>query len=227
MKKDRNVAIEADKQCVAYAALEYIQNGDVIGVGTGSTVDCFIQLLPYVKHKIEACVASSQRTANQLLALGLEVVDLNQVQSLPLYIDGADEINPNGQMIKGGGGALTREKIIATVAHQFLCIVDHRKWVDYLGRFPVPLEVIPMARSLVARACVKMGGSPEYRTGIVTDNGNHLLEVYFQRLNDPLEYEKQLSLLVGVVESGIFARRCADIVLVGEKGHCSIKSLHQ
>ena len=205
---------EARKKAVAEAALTLIEPGIVIGVGSGSTVRYFIDALQSIKHKIEGAVASSVETANRLKAIGIPLVDLNAVSELTLYVDGADEINAAKQMIKGGGGALTREKIAATVAKQFVCIVDSSKQVDLLGTFPVAVEVIPMARSLVARALVQLGGSPVYRNGFVTDNHNVILDVYHLPLVDPKRMESTLKGMVGVVESGIFAQRTADVLLV-------------
>lgn len=206
---------EAGKKAAAVAALEFIEQDMVIGVGTGSTVDYFIEALKSVKQNIEGAVASSVATANKLKALSIPVLDLNSVSELPIYVDGADEINPAMQMIKGGGGALTREKIIATVAKKFICIVDAEKQVDLLGNFPVAVEVIPMARSYVARQIVQLGGDPVYREGFVTDNGNVILDVFNLKLLNPVDMEVKLKSIVGVVESGIFAKRTANIVLVG------------
>ncbi len=210
---------EAGKKAAALAALEFIQNDMIIGVGTGSTVDHFIAALTSVKQKIEGAVASSVGTANKLKALSIPLLDLNSVDGLPLYVDGADEITSAKQMIKGGGGALTREKIIATVAKKFICIADESKLVDLLGEFPVSVEVIPMARSFVARQIVQLGGDPVYREGFVTDNGNSILDVFNLKLLEPKAMEDKLKNIVGVVENGIFARRTADVLLLGtEKG---------
>lgn len=206
---------EAGKKAAALAALEYIRDDMVIGVGSGSTVAYFIEALKSVKQKIEGAVASSLDTANKLKALSIPVLDLNSVSDLPLYVDGADEINPAKQMIKGGGAALTREKIIATVAKKFVCIVDESKYVDMLGSFPIAIEVIPMARSYVARQIVKLGGDPVYREGVTTDNGNVILDVHNLKLLDPVAMESSLKNIVGVVENGIFAKRTADILLLG------------
>ncbi|AOU14793.1 ribose 5-phosphate isomerase A [Legionella pneumophila] len=186
----------------------------VIGVGTGSTVNFFIKELAAIKHKIEACVASSKATEALLRAEGIPVIDLNSVQDLPIYVDGADEVNERGEMIKGGGGALTREKIVANVATQFICIVDESKVVKRLGEFPVAVEVIPMARSFVARQIVKLGGDPEYREGFVTDNGNIILDVFNLSFSTPMALEDSLNVIPGVVENGVFAKRLADKVLV-------------
>lgn len=206
---------EAGKKLAAQAALQYVKDDMIIGVGSGSTVDYFIEALRSIKHKLEGAVASSVATANKLKALSIPVLDLNSVRDLPVYIDGADEINADKQMIKGGGAALTREKIIATVAKQFVCIVDESKVVDTLGDFPLPIEVIPMARSYVAREIVQLGGDPVYREGVVTDNGNVILDVFNLKLLTPLNVEEKLKNIVGVVESGVFAKRKADVVLVG------------
>lgn len=206
---------EAGKKAAAVAAIEYIEQDAIVGVGTGSTVEYFIEALGKIKHKIDAAVASSVATANKLKALGIPVIDLNAVTELPIYVDGADEVNSHKQLIKGGGGALTREKIIATVAKQFICIVDDSKLVDTLGEFPVPIEVIPMARGYAARQIVQLGGDPVYREGLITDNGNNILDVYNLRLYDPKNLEDKLKSIVGVVENGIFAHRTANIVLLG------------
>jgi ribose 5-phosphate isomerase A len=204
---------EAGKKAAAEAALDLIQDDMVIGVGSGSTVAYFIEALKKVRQKIDGAVPSSVATANQLKALSIPLLDLNSVIELPLYIDGADEINSAKQMIKGGGGALTREKIIATVAKKFVCIVDKSKQVDLLGAFPVAIEVIPMARSYVARQIVQLGGDPVYREGFITDNGNVILDVYNLKLLEPRVMEEKLKNIVGVVESGIFAKRTADLVV--------------
>ncbi|HEU5281436.1 MAG TPA: ribose-5-phosphate isomerase RpiA, partial [Gammaproteobacteria bacterium] len=206
---------EALKRAAAEAALQYVQDDTVVGVGSGSTVAYFIQALARVKGRIEGAVASSVSTANQLKALNIPVIDLNNVRELPLYVDGADEINHAKQMIKGGGAALTREKIIATVAKKFVCIADASKRVELLGEFPVAVEVIPMARSYVARQIVQLGGDPVYRDGVVTDNGNVVLDVYGLKLLEPRVMEDKLKAMVGVVESGIFAHRVADVLLLG------------
>ncbi|HEA4185783.1 TPA: ribose-5-phosphate isomerase RpiA [Legionella pneumophila] len=198
----------------AKAAIAYIEDDMVIGVGTGSTVNFFIKELAAIKHKIEACVASSKATEALLRAEGIPVIDLNSVQDLPIYVDGADEVNERGEMIKGGGGALTREKIVANVATQFICIVDESKVVKRLGEFPVAVEVIPMARSFVARQIVKLGGDPDYREGFVTDNGNIILDVFNLSFSTPMALEDSLNVIPGVVENGVFAKRLADKVLV-------------
>lgn len=209
------MAQEQQKQTAAQAALNYIKETTVVGVGTGSTVNYFIDALATMKNKIEGAVASSIATANRLKALGIHVFDLNSVNEVPVYVDGADEINEYKQMIKGGGGALTREKIIATVTKQFICIADEKKFVSVLGDFPVAVEVIPMARSYVAKELIKLGGFPTYRENFVTDNGNIILDVHHLKLLDPLKMEDRIKNIVGVVENGIFAHRKADILLLG------------
>ncbi len=202
------------KAAAAKKALDFIDDHWVVGVGTGSTVIYFIEALAGKKHQIEAAVASSLETEKRLRALNIPVLDLNVVDKVDVYIDGADEVNQNHEMIKGGGGALTREKIVATSAEAFVCIVDETKVVSRLGNFPVAIEVIPMARSLVGRAIVQMGGNPMYRENFITDNGNILLDVYDLELENPLEIEKALNTLPGVVENGIFAACKADRVVV-------------
>lgn len=206
---------DASKKAAAEAALAYIQNDSVIGVGTGSTVNYFIAALSTVKHKIEGAVASSIATAEKLKAQHIRVLDLNSAGDIALYVDGADEVNAAHQMIKGGGGALLREKVIASVAKQFVCIADETKFVDLLGAFPVAVEVLPMARSYVARQIVQLGGDPVYREGFTTDNGNVILDVYNLKLLNPREMEAKLKNIVGVFDSGIFAVRAADVVLLG------------
>ena len=206
---------ESLKKAAALAALDYIENGMVVGVGTGSTVAYFIEGLVTVKGRIDGVVASSLDTEKKLKALSIPVYDLNSVHDLPLYVDGADEINSVKQMIKGGGGALTREKIIATVAKKFICIADQTKLVDMLGVFPVPIEVIPMSRSYVARQMVMLGGDPVYREGFITDNGNIILDVWNLKMLDPYILEETINHVAGVVANGIFARRTADVLLLG------------
>lgn len=205
---------EALKKAAAKAALDYIEHGTVLGVGSGSTVHYFIDELKSIKGKIEAAVASSVETEKRLKALSIPVWDLNSVNEIPVYVDGTDEINAAKQMIKGGGGALTREKIVAAVAQKFVCIADQSKKVDLLGTFPVAVEVIPMARSYVARQIVKLGGDPVYRQGFVTDNGNVILDVYNLKILDPGSLEEKLNNIVGIVANGIFAKRPADILLL-------------
>lgn len=205
---------EALKKSVAIAALDYIEPGMVLGVGSGSTVNYFIDALKSVKGKIEAAVATSSVTAEKLKALSIPLLDLNSVSELEIYIDGADEINAAKQMIKGGGGALTREKIVAAVAKQFICIADQTKKVDLLGAFPVAVEVIPMARSYVAREIVKLGGDPAYRPGFITDNGNVILDVHNLKMLDPTALEERFNNIAGVVANGIFSLRRADVLLL-------------
>ena len=203
------------KQAVARAAIEHVPMGGVIGVGTGSTANFFIAELGKIKHRFDGAVASSEGTAQRLKALGIEVVDLNSVLQLEVYVDGADEVNRSLAMVKGGGGALTREKIVAAVTRTFVCIADESKLVDVLGRFPLPVEVIPMARSYVARELVKLGGLPEWRQGFVTDNGNAILDVYNLEITEPAALESTLNQITGVVTNGLFARRGADVLLLG------------
>jgi ribose 5-phosphate isomerase A len=213
---------EAGKKNASLSALNLIKDDMVIGVGTGSTVDYFIQALSAspIKAKIEGAVASSEKTASQLKAIGIPILDLNSVSSLEFYIDGADEINAAKQMIKGGGGALTREKIIASVARQFICIADESKLVDQLGAFPVAIEVLPMARSYVARQLVILGAQPVYREGFVTDNNNVILDVYNLSLLQMEKMEETCKNIVGVVETGMFAKRKADILFLGDEKGC-------
>ena len=203
------------KKAAAEAALEYIKAGDVVGVGTGSTVNYFIDALATIKHKIEGAVSSSEASTERLKAHGITVFDLNDANELSVYVDGADEITKHLAMIKGGGGALTREKIVAAVAKQFICIADDTKLVDVMGKFPLPVEVIPMARSYVARKIVQMGGTPVYREGFVTDNGNQILDVHNLSIVDPKKMETELNQVVGVVTNGLFAHRGANVLLMG------------
>lgn len=205
------------KQAVARAAIEYVPVDAVIGVGTGSTANFFIDELAKIKGRIEAAVASSDATAARLKAHGIRVVELNSVSDLPVYVDGADEITRHLHMIKGGGGALTREKIVAAVAKKFVCIADASKLVDVLGNFPLPVEVIPMARSFVARELVKLGGQPQLREGFTTDNGNVILDVRGLSIVNPVELESALNQITGVVTNGLFARRGADVLLLGRE----------
>jgi ribose 5-phosphate isomerase A len=205
------------KMKAALAALAYIHDDMIVGVGTGSTVNCFIEALATLKHKIDACVASSKATEARLKAAGIPVLELNAAREVSVYVDGADEVTAYGEMIKGGGGALTREKIIATVAKQFVCIVDESKVVKHLGAFPLAIEVIPMARSFVARQIVMLGGDPQYREGFVTDNGNIILDVFNLTINTPIALEERINLITGVVENGLFANRVADVVLVAKQ----------
>lgn len=205
------------KQAVARAAIEYVPVDAVVGVGTGSTANFFIDELAKIKGRIEAAVASSDATAARLKGHGIRVVELNSVSELPVYVDGADEITRHMHMIKGGGGALTREKIVAAVAKKFVCIADASKLVDVLGNFPLPVEVIPMARSFVARELVKLGGQPQLREGFTTDNGNVILDVRGLSIVNPVELETTLNQITGVVTNGLFARRGADILLLGRE----------
>jgi len=202
------------KRQVGVAALDYIRGDSVIGVGTGSTVNCFIEALIDSHIHVKAAVSSSEATTRLLRAGGIEVVDLNQTGGLDVYVDGADEFDAHRRLTKGGGGALTREKIVAAASKTFVCIADQSKQVAVLGRFPLPLEVIPMSRSLVARKMVAMGGQPEWREGFVTDNGNWILDVHNLDLIDPVEMEKNINNLAGVVSCGLFALRPADQVLI-------------
>ena len=203
------------KKAAAWAALEYVEKGSIIGVGTGSTVNHFIDALGSIKEDIRGAVSSSEASTQKLKELGIEIFELNDVDTLSVYVDGADEINPQNEMIKGGGAALTREKIVAAVAKKFVCIVDSTKQVDILGQFPLPVEVIPMARSYVARELVKLGGDPLYRQGVVTDNGNVILDVFNLSITDAKRLEQQINQMVGVVTNGLFAARGADTVIVG------------
>ncbi|ALM89515.1 ribose-5-phosphate isomerase RpiA [Alteromonas stellipolaris] len=203
----------AKKQAVAKAAIEYVENGSIVGVGTGSTVNFFIEELGKIKNNIEGAVSSSDASTKLLEALGIEVFALNDVSNISVYIDGADEVAEHKHMIKGGGAALTREKIVAGASTTFVCIVDDSKRVPMLGKFPLPVEVIPMARSFVARELVKLGGDPEYRQGVVTDNGNVILDVHNLEILNPRELEQSINNIPGVVTNGIFALRGADIVL--------------
>ncbi|HAB93028.1 MAG: ribose-5-phosphate isomerase RpiA [Thiopseudomonas sp.] len=207
------------KQAVAQAAIDYIlphlEPRSIIGVGTGSTANYFIDLLAQHKYDFAGAVASSEATAERLKQHGISVHDLNSVQELEFYVDGADECNKYLELIKGGGAALTREKIVAAVAKTFICIADDSKKVGVLGEFPLPVEVIPMARSYVARELLKLGGDPVYRTGVVTDNGNVILDLHNMQITDPRGLEEKINALVGVVCSGLFAQRPADVLLLG------------
>ncbi len=206
---------DSHKQRAAEAALKYVQSGAIIGVGTGSTVNYFIDALASIKDDIEGAVSSSDESTRRLKALGIEVLDLNSVGRFDIYVDGADEITQHKHMIKGGGAALTREKIVAAVADKFICIIDKTKQVDMLGDFPLPIEVIPMARSYVAREMVKLGGDPQWREGVVTDNGNQIIDVFNLQIMNPVELEAKINNIPGVVTNGIFALRGADIILIG------------
>ncbi|MDP4529600.1 ribose-5-phosphate isomerase RpiA [Alkalimonas delamerensis] len=203
------------KRKAAWAALEFIPRHTVVGVGTGSTVNHFIDALASIKDEIQGAVSSSEQSTAKLKALGIPVLNLNDIDSFSVYVDGADEINPDKHMIKGGGAALTREKIVAAVAETFICIVDESKQVPVLGRFPLPVEVIPMASSYVARELNKLGGRAVLRDGVTTDNGNVILDVHGLEIHQPIQLEAQINNIVGVVTNGIFAIRAADKVLVG------------
>lgn len=212
------------KKKVAEAALKYAKGVSILGIGTGSTVNHFIDLLADLKGEIDGAVSSSEMSTARLKKIGIPVIDLNAAGQLDVYIDGADEVNAHLQMIKGGGGALTREKIIAAASRKFVCIVDATKYVDVLGRFPLPVEVIPMARSFVARELVKLGGQPKLREGYLTDNGCQILDVYNLEILNPPELERTINDIPGVVTVGIFALRPADVVLLGsEEGIRTLK----
>ncbi len=211
----QNVSQDEMKKAAAWAALEFVEKDSIVGVGTGSTVNHFIDALATIKQDIDGAVSSSEASTDKLKALGIPVYDLNGVPELSVYVDGADEINPHNEMIKGGGAALTREKIVAAVAEKFICIVDNTKAVEVLGQFPLPVEVIPMARSYVAREIVKLGGDPVYREGVVTDNGNVILDVHNLSIDNAKAFEERLNNIVGVVTNGLFAQRNADIVITG------------
>lgn len=210
------------KKHAAEAAIAYIEPGSIVGVGTGSTVNYFIDALAAIRFDLEGAVSSSDASTQRLKALGIPVYDLNGVPEVSLYIDGADEINAQLQMIKGGGGALTREKIVAAFAQRFICIADSSKYKQQLGYFPLPIEVIPMARSYVARELVKLGGDPHYREGFITDNGNIILDVYHLNIPDPCQLEQQINQITGVVTNGLFALRPADIALLSDGSELQI-----
>ncbi|ELA9460874.1 MULTISPECIES: ribose-5-phosphate isomerase RpiA [Vibrio] len=203
------------KKAAGWAALKYVEKGSIVGVGTGSTVNHFIDALGTIKDDIKGAVSSSVASTERLKELGIEVYECNDVMKLDVYVDGADEINPAREMIKGGGAALTREKIVAAISNKFVCIVDGTKAVDVLGQFPLPVEVIPMARSYVARELVKLGGDPAYREGVVTDNGNVILDVHNMQITNPKEMEDKINGIAGVVTVGLFAHRGADVVITG------------
>ena len=204
------------KRLAAEKAIDYVEDGMIVGVGTGSTVAYFIDALGRIKHRIAGAVSSSEQSTQRLRSHGIDVLDLNATGPLSLYVDGADECDPHKRLIKGGGAALTREKIIAEASERFVCVIDPAKRVDVLGKFPLPVEVIPMARSLVARAIVaKTGGQPVWRDGVVTDNGNWILDVHGLAIVDPVGLERELAQVPGVVCVGLFARRPADVVIVG------------
>ncbi len=203
------------KKAAALAALEYVGSGGVIGVGTGSTANHFVDALATIKGRIDGAVASSQATAERLKKCGIPVIDLNAAGGLKLYVDGADEATRHLHLLKGGGGALTREKIVAAASETFVCVADESKLVDVLGRFPLPVEVIPMARSYVAREIVKMGGEPVLRQGFTTDNGNLILDVHNLKILNPVELERMLNQITGTVTNGLFANRPADVLILG------------
>ena len=209
------------KRRAARAALEYIEpkltTRSIVGVGTGTTTNFFIDALAGIRHVFDACVSSSEASSERLRRHGIQVLDLNAVGEVTVYVDGADEVNANRELIKGGGGALTREKIVAASADEFVCIADSSKVVDVLGRFPLPVEVIPMARGLAARALKALGGAPEWREGLVTDNGNILLDVHDLVIAEPAALEQQINNIVGVVANGIFAAQAADVVFVADE----------
>jgi ribose 5-phosphate isomerase A len=203
------------KKEAGWAALKYVEKGSIVGVGTGSTVKHFIDALGTMKDEIKGAVSSSVDSTEKLKALGIEIFDCNEVAALDVYVDGADEINPTREMIKGGGAALTREKIVAAISDKFICIVDGSKGVDVLGAFPLPVEVIPMARSYVGRELVKLGGDPAYREGVVTDNGNIIIDVHGLSITDAKALEDKINGIAGVVTVGLFAHRGADVVITG------------
>ncbi len=207
--------IDQMKYNAAREALTYIEDDQILGVGSGSTTNIFIEQLATIKHKISGTIASSKETEILLKSFGLPVIDFNSVDNLPLYIDGTDAYNNLKQLVKGGWGFLTREKILAYASQKFICIADESKQASVLGTYPVPIEVIPMARSIVARALVKLGGHPEYRENYITDNGNIILDVHGWQISQPIELEERLKQITGVVDSGIFAKRTADVILIG------------
>ncbi len=211
------MSADARKKAAAEAALRYVEDGMVVGVGTGSTVNHFIAALASRRHDLRGAVSSSEASARLLRAAGIEVLDLNSTGDLPLYVDGADEATRHGGLIKGGGAALTREKIVAAASRKFICILDDSKLVSVLGQFPLPIEVIPMARSYVARQIVALGGQPVLREGVMTDNGNVILDVHHLRITDPVALESTLDHIAGVVTNGLFARRGADLLLIGRE----------
>ncbi|CAM4066019.1 ribose-5-phosphate isomerase RpiA [Vibrio neonatus] len=211
------------KKEAGWAALKYVEAGAIVGVGTGSTVNHFIDALGTMSDKIKGAVSSSIASTEKLEKLGIKVFDCNDVASLDVYVDGADEINANKEMIKGGGAALTREKIVAAISEKFICIVDGTKAVDVLGNFPLPVEVIPMARSYVARELVKLGGDPVYREGVITDNGNIILDVHSLKISNAKQLEDQVNALPGVVTVGLFAHRGADVVITGTPAGAKIE----
>lgn len=224
MSKPSVISQDDKKRAAAIAAIKYVKPDTIVGVGTGSTVNYFIDALAQIKEDIQGAVSSSEASTERLKQHGIEVFDLNSVGSFDIYVDGADEITEHKHMIKGGGAALTREKIVAAVAKTFICIIDDTKLVPMLGNFPLPVEVIPLARSYVARQIVKLGGDPVYRQGVITDNGNVILDVHNLEILNPVALERSLNQIVGVVTNGIFADRCADIVLIGNDTGVEIKN---
>ena len=211
------------KKAAAWEALNFVEENTIVGVGTGSTVNHFIDALGSIKHKIEGAVSSSEASTEKLKALGIPVYDLNSVDEVAVYVDGADEIDNAFCMIKGGGAALTREKIVAAVAKKFVCIVDESKLVDTLGQFPLPVEVIPMARGHVARQLLALGGDPVYREGVKTDNGNIIIDVHSLQISQPMAWEEKINNIVGVVTNGVFAQQAAHIMIIGTPNGPMIK----
>ncbi len=210
------MSAENEKKLAAIEAVKYIEENTIVGVGTGSTVNCFIDALEPIKHLLDGAVSSSEASTERLKAMGITVFDLNTVDNIPVYVDGADESDAGLNLIKGGGGALTREKIITAVAEKFICIADHSKLVPIMGEFPLPIEVIPMARSYVARELVKLGGDPVYRENFVTDNGNIILDIHNLSITDPKNLETSINQIIGIVTNGLFAHKGADILLLGK-----------
>jgi len=210
------MSAQQEKKNAAEAAVKYIEENTIVGVGTGSTVNCFIDALEPIKHLLDGAVSSSIASTERLEAMGIRVFDLNTVDHIPVYVDGADESDAGLNLIKGGGGALTREKIITAVAEKFVCIADQSKLVPIMGEFPLPIEVIPMARSYVAREMVKLGGDPVYREGFTTDNGNIILDIHGLKITDPKGLETSINQITGVVTNGLFAHRGADVLLLGK-----------
>lgn len=214
------------KKLVAKAAIDYvmprIQTGEILGIGTGTTANCFIEMLGAYKHAFAGTVASSNASETRLRQQGIPVMDLNEIDRIAFYVDGADESNHNLQLIKGGGAALTREKIVTACADTFVCIADESKWVTTLGKFPLPVEVIPMAREYVARELRRLGGEPIHRSGVVTDNGCDILDVHGLKISDPVTLESQINHITGVVTNGLFARRAADVLLLGTQNGIEI-----
>lgn len=213
---NNHITQEEMKQLAATHAIKYVEDDMIVGVGTGSTVKYFIDVLKNKKNIIRGAVSSSEQSTALLKQYGIQVFDLNSVGEVDIYVDGADEINPLKEMIKGGGAALTREKVIASCARKFICIADNSKYVERLGKFPLPIEVIPMARSYVARQMVKLGGAPNWREGVITDNGNVMLDIYNLEILKPIELEEAINNIVGVVTNGLFARRSADILILAK-----------